>query len=402
MCAYSLIYFQCGLSLEFVVPDGQRVLGIMEGLKLNYSKRLFLPVLQMFLNLRADSHNPLVLSGRIMESKSFLGENVESQAKDNAIRLYHFCVLCLNVIFGSPENAVKAAKKMIAKEDKSAVAWAPLRAFFGSMAHFMAAKSTGGLKRQRYLQNAKSHLRWLQQRQNEGNPNCSHYIALCQAELLSIKASDATKVRAAYDDAIRLAARIGVLYCKALANESVARYFLSKNEIFWFETYMKRAIQDYVDWGAIAKVNQLLEEYPTQLFQAGACPRPTTANISTVSYDLELGSGISGGASTQLTNQNARNYPSEALSEDDGDGHNSSSSLSLNMSPEMSSNARRGSGINARRQFSKLSLHERGSSSSLCSLTNVPSEISSNHRRGSGINAKSNFLDLSLYERDLF
>ena len=268
MSVYSVISFQSGLSLEYVEADGLRTNEILTILGLCYSKRLFLPILQMFLNLRGDSMDPLSLNGRVMNSRNFLGEDMESQSihsKDKHIHMYHFAMLILSVIFGNSNTALRAARHMLSKEDEGIVAWTPFRVFLDSMAHLMAAKTKRGVKRHKHIVHAKAHLRWLVRQRKQGNPNCFHYIALCQAELLSLKCNDLDKVRASFDEAIRMAASIGVLYCKALASESAAKYFLSKGEYYWFETYLQKAFTDYMDWGAMAKVNQLLELYPRLL-----------------------------------------------------------------------------------------------------------------------------------------
>ena len=65
----------------------------------------------------------------------------------------------------------------------------------------------------------------------------------------------------AYDEAIRVCSRSGLMNFEAMANEAAALYFFDEGDEDWAMYYMTRALGLYGDWGATGKAEILQEEY---------------------------------------------------------------------------------------------------------------------------------------------
>ncbi|MEK8021639.1 MAG: SpoIIE family protein phosphatase [Candidatus Parabeggiatoa sp.] len=78
-----------------------------------------------------------------------------------------------------------------------------------------------------------------------------------------------------YEQAIIAAKKYGLIQLVALANEIAARFWLKKDKIAFAQLYLSEAYVAYQQWGTVAKVQDLTEQYP-QLF-------PTVNDLSKMS-----------------------------------------------------------------------------------------------------------------------
>ena len=70
-----------------------------------------------------------------------------------------------------------------------------------------------------------------------------------------------------FDKAIRTFGREGILSFKALANERAGAYYLALGDSNWAATYLTRAHDLYLDWGAGGKARQMEGKYGANLIQ---------------------------------------------------------------------------------------------------------------------------------------
>lgn len=108
-----------------------------------------------------------------------------------------------------------------------------------------------------------------------GNENAVHMILLLKAERLATtqtrqkhKQVDVHVVKNSFDKAIRTFGREGILSFKALANERAGAYYLVLGDSNWAATYLTRAHDLYLDWGAGGKARQMEGKYGANLIQS--------------------------------------------------------------------------------------------------------------------------------------
>mmetsp|Transcript_14015 Transcript_14015/g.25132 ORF Transcript_14015/g.25132 Transcript_14015/m.25132 type:complete len:118 (+) Transcript_14015:2-355(+) len=110
------------------------------------------------------------------------------------------------------------------------------------------------------LKNAAVIRSWMK----KGNPNCLHLDTLLDAEKARLKSNRHDAIKA-YESAIVLAARRGMIHEQALANERYADFLLRLGESNEGMGRLQDAIKGYKEWGANAKVH-LLESEITSMF----------------------------------------------------------------------------------------------------------------------------------------
>jgi predicted ATPase len=93
--------------------------------------------------------------------------------------------------------------------------------------------------------------------------NILHRYLLMRADMMACSSSKSRKrqdtVKAAFDKAIAIAGKAGFRQDAALGNELAGEYLLTTREhnTFWAEFYFSRAYDLYMEWGAVAKADQL-------------------------------------------------------------------------------------------------------------------------------------------------
>jgi histidine kinase len=93
--------------------------------------------------------------------------------------------------------------------------------------------------------------------------NTLHRYLLMQADMMACSSSKSRKwqdtVKVAFDKAIAMAGKAGFRQDAALGNELAGEYLLTTKEdnTFWAAFYFSRAYYLYMEWGAVAKADQL-------------------------------------------------------------------------------------------------------------------------------------------------
>jgi hypothetical protein len=91
---------------------------------------------------------------------------------------------------------------------------------------------------------------------DKGNPNCVHILYFLEAEKASCEGA-VDKARKFYDKSIASAARNGFRSDRALANERCAHMYQQIDDEFWSNEYFHRAYDEYLEFEAHAKADQL-------------------------------------------------------------------------------------------------------------------------------------------------
>ncbi|EJK71681.1 hypothetical protein THAOC_06856, partial [Thalassiosira oceanica] len=132
--------------------------------------------------------------------------------------------------------------------------WTILEALISIKATRLSKKMPTSLKWRRRAYNAVKRVRcWAK----KNNPNIEHSLHLIEAELASLKGNK-MKAIMHYRDAIDTAEKNGFLQDQALSNELASLYFGSIGDSRQKSIHRETAIRCYSEWGAAAKVQQLL------------------------------------------------------------------------------------------------------------------------------------------------
>ena len=104
--------------------------------------------------------------------------------------------------------------------------------------------------------------------------NAQHQYKLLKAIDLWVHSRQGSedRIKAAFDEAIRMAARGGYTHHAALANEWAAMFCDEYGERYWGKCYREEAYSRYTDWGATEKTIQL-EAQISRAFQDDGAPQ---------------------------------------------------------------------------------------------------------------------------------
>jgi histidine kinase len=120
----------------------------------------------------------------------------------------------------------------------------------------------GALAAQRELLRLRRSIRQLKVWAENAPMNYRHRYLLASAELARLTGRDRAACEQ-YDQAITLARQNGFQHDEAIALELTSRFFRSRRLMDMANTYLSRARQAYVRWGAYGKVALLDEQNPT-------------------------------------------------------------------------------------------------------------------------------------------
>jgi hypothetical protein len=125
---------------------------------------------------------------------------------------------------------------------------------------------------------AKQAIRTIEKFAKDGIANCNGMLFLLQAEFESI-AEHEDVAKKLYDDAINMFAAGGFLHFQAIASERAAEYMWKAGKRDLFDSYIRSAAMIYSEWGAAAKVQQLLEEHKLSPKCVGEAETPPVITI---------------------------------------------------------------------------------------------------------------------------
>jgi hypothetical protein len=284
MCAlcYCWQYDMAGLSLVFVENDVQNFISVMREYNFKAIVDMALPLWQKLLKLmgKNDTEDPTVLTGSVMDEVEYLREmdeigNNRGKATMLAQRLK------LLTYFGHDRRAVDTYR--IVRGFKK-----ELLSHFGSIEEdFHGCLSALALSKEQrmgewYRRFALRIIRRFKNYVNLGAINVVHMLQLLEADYLSLKRKKSSswrqEVKRAYELAINSAKRSGFLQHAALANEKAATFHKSFDPDY-AKAHLDDAFQLYVEWGAVAKLNQLVELHPS----LGTISRASTGAFSSAS-----------------------------------------------------------------------------------------------------------------------
>ena len=275
-CAYLYIML-AGLSgrpLHLVTEDIEDFSRQMKIYNQEHIRKMCLPHLQFVMNMMyaGDSiESNSTLSGEIMEFGVLMDhleetKHVYLQEQVRSLQLY------LAYYFDDLSNAWEMAKAS-ANFDVTCLGQACIwrRYFFvGMTAYGLAIKASKGRNRVKvkghyfsfWMKVGKQSFSKLKQMARRGNVNCIHLYYILEAEKLALQGASPERVLAAFDLAIVTSSRSGYVHDRALSYERAADFLIRLGDKERnLKYYQEQALLSYGDWGAKAKVRQLVSKW---------------------------------------------------------------------------------------------------------------------------------------------
>lgn len=228
-----------------------------------YHQTLSLSILQCegqtYLNLMGQSEDPLKLTGELFRAEKEIKQWTKT---GNTRAMFHFysCQLDLAYYFDDLELAKDMASRLQIgiKDQTGPGVWVPSRLMFHGLVMFAVYRKE---KQRSYLRKAKRIVKICENLAARGCVNMPPYVSLLRAEqAATIDPNDIGKVQKAFDLSIVIAGRAGILNIRALSNELAFKFFLDRDPLT-AKSYFKQALDLYAEWGAKAKVHQLLRKH---------------------------------------------------------------------------------------------------------------------------------------------
>jgi hypothetical protein len=212
---------------------------------------------QVTLSLLGQSTDPLVLTGEAMDERL-------ADTNNKVLQVFlQSCRMQMAYMFGAFELAGQLAES--SKEYGVTISqgelMVPKHTFFQGLVWCGKAAAEGRSKfRSKHVRRARVITKKIKKWVQSGNVNCLHQVQLLEAEMAFLNGQKdiANKM---YQASILSAGRGGFVQDMALAHERAGIFHLEvDDDSYWAVHHFDCAISVYQDWGAKAKVDQLVEK----------------------------------------------------------------------------------------------------------------------------------------------
>eukprot|EP00565_Helicotheca_tamesis_P009410 CAMPEP_0185737008 /NCGR_PEP_ID=MMETSP1171-20130828/29432_1 /TAXON_ID=374046 /ORGANISM="Helicotheca tamensis, Strain CCMP826" /LENGTH=370 /DNA_ID=CAMNT_0028407811 /DNA_START=85 /DNA_END=1197 /DNA_ORIENTATION=- len=246
---YSIYYIASGLPLNSLL--NKRLCLFEEKCKKFPSHSItFHCYRQFLLNLQGKSRHKTVLEGEAFDEEKMLN-SLEGNAKKMALRDTSVCRLQLAFIFWD-KACIEKLLDILAVYPQNDIIFARLFLRLGFVG--LAALALGKeMKNKTYLKLGYASMDYFKKVQKAGSLDA-------RAMYMFLKAV-ATPGKQAYDKAISECSALKLVHLEAMASERCGIFLEKKGSQELANHYITKAFCLYRDWGAIAKVNQLKEQY---------------------------------------------------------------------------------------------------------------------------------------------
>ncbi len=252
-----------------------------------FKKQPIVALLQIYrqavANLQGQNEDPRQLIGDFCNASEILPAHIQNNYRTAVFYVYCHS-LVLSYLFEDYAKALDYLELARPYLDSVVALYiTSLFYFYGSLIRLGLISDASLQERSRLLQQVKGDRKKLATWAAVAPSNYSHKLALVDAELARVQGQTYGAIDL-YDRAIRLAQENDYPQETALANELAAKFYVSQGKPKIAQAYMQEARYAYTQWGAIAKVKDLVTRYPQlltrQLEKSTTTQRATTQAIS--------------------------------------------------------------------------------------------------------------------------
>ena len=219
--------------------------------------------LQTIDNLRGLNHNPTQLEGRYNQEEQMLALHVKNNHR-TAVCMHHFYKTMLCYLFGQYEEAEQHCQK--GKQDLASIGGTYTTVwfqFFSAMTQLALVPRSSVLLQPKRIHRVHRILKQVQYWAEHNPINQQHRVYLIKAELARVKRRY-NKAMALFEQAIQYSQQAEIPMERALSYELAARMYREWDKPVIADAYIRLALQHYRNWGANAKVDQLIETHHIQ------------------------------------------------------------------------------------------------------------------------------------------
>ncbi|MGF1989926.1 MAG: ATP-binding sensor histidine kinase [Nostoc sp. ZfuVER08] len=258
ICQYSYFMGRELNSLEQEIRAYTHVLeNFKQGTTLNYCRIFW----QAVLNLLGKTENLCHLQGEALQEPEFATQLINAKEFTGLhYFLLHQLILCylFENLPQAIETAAQAREYLVAGTGYATV---PIFYFYDSLTAVCEYSQATVSRQEQLLARVRDNQSRMQTWAHHAPMNYLHKFQLVQAEQCRVLRQMGEAVDL-YDKAITGAKLNGYIQEEALANELAARFYLEWNKEPIAQIYLTNAYYCYLNWGAVAKVRHLEQQYP--------------------------------------------------------------------------------------------------------------------------------------------
>ena len=208
------------------------------------------------LNFMGLSDDPLVLKSEDYDEAKLIAQKKKQNDNTGLFRIT-FSKLILATFFFDESAALlvdQCREALIGVPSEFEV---PNFHFYESIVALTSDTKTSGIADKHVKKNVKLLKKW----SKYAPENYQHKLDLVLAELLK-RNGNQSEARLSYDRAIKGASKNGFLHEEALSRELAGKFYLEMGSPEIAEFYIASALNSYREWGAEAKAENLIKQYP--------------------------------------------------------------------------------------------------------------------------------------------
>jgi len=252
---YAYVYLSVGLPLDPLNSDvvsfsnEARQFGIPATIKILLT--IFRQVIQ---NLKVLKPNPTMLEGDIFDQekdlKKFKDAGLRMTLRD--INSFRLMLACIFQEWETAADLISELEPFFYLFDKWGVRRHVFLVYMGLGSTFLGEKTNGknGLK---FRQLGKKILKIFKGMLKDGFPDALPIVMMLEA----IKSPSKKR----FDEAIRTAARLGLVHYEAILYENAGLFFMDNGDQSWAEYYLSESTKLFAEWGAHGKTAQMMVKY---------------------------------------------------------------------------------------------------------------------------------------------
>jgi predicted ATPase/serine phosphatase RsbU (regulator of sigma subunit) len=288
-CFHSYLMGRELLPLEQeMVTYNHKLVQIKQEITLNYNEICHQAVLNLMKYNETSTSSPrYLLMGEAYNEKKMLSFHQQVNDKTGLAYLY-FHKLILSYLFRAYPQAVENAT-MVEKylEALLGSAIVPVFYFYDSLARLAIYSQCMPPEKKRFLDKITANQAKMNKWATYAPMNYLHKFYLVEAERYRVLGKDG-EAREFYDKAITLAQQHEYRNEEALAHELAGQFYLVKGQTQFAKVCLYNAHSAYQQWGAMAKVKDLEEQYSEILAQKSIAQKAITLTLTDSAYRSQL------------------------------------------------------------------------------------------------------------------
>jgi hypothetical protein len=308
VCNYAFLYIFSGSKLKTFIPDMRNFACQLRLCGQDNSMCYVLPMLQLAMNLCAQTDNAVDLSWGACVNQHAFSEGLQFDVNSQAVIFLDYAQMFNAYILNDLDIAREAGKRANQATLRGTHFSNAFHAFIDGLVYLALYRRDRENKK--YLKTANHAISRLTDYAKKRSINCLGMLLLLQAEKssLSLGKHDAKK---AYNEAISQLNRSGFGHFAAIANERAGEFMEVCNDSYYSEHYFSKAAVLYDKWGASQKTKMMAKR--------NSCIRLSkdhrVLNISLRGSDFDaLGADLSEEASESFANDNMYGYGEDTTS----------------------------------------------------------------------------------------